>query len=331
MKTTGNLKLTAFLILLLALAFWAFFQYSKHTLGDVNPFGEDPYDAVGSFGVQLSMLAALLGLLRALRPYGSGEIPPVQARLALRADGLAVLSLAVTLAADAVALARYPAQWMNSPGGLQLAALTAGMALLTLLAGGPVYNAARGLEPSPANSTRPMGMALGVCAAGLLIMACYPEEWRTGSIVGAVATAMLGMLVLFGVSWALARAMFPAVEAGTYDDVLDDLLAIYDRLKTHAGPVLGMFDGLERLAGAQLLRRLLAWLDPRRHAWNFVLPAALLTGILLMTAEALGEGLAPQMSTVVLVAAVFIGIEGMGVLIGYGLLGSWLGVFRRKG
>lgn len=329
MKPTGNLKLTAFLIFLLALAFWAFFQYSKHSLGDVNPFGEDPYDAVGSFGTQLTMLAAVLGLLRALRPYPMGEIPPVQARLALRANGLALLALAVTLAADAVALARYPAQWISSPAGLQLAALTAGMALLTLLAGWSVYGTIRGPEPSRANLTRLVG-ALGVCAAGLLILACYPAEWRTGSIVGAIATAILGMLLLFGLSWALAHAIFSPVEADAYDDVLDDLLAIYDRLKTRAGPVRGMFDGLERLAGAELLRRPLAWLDPRRHAWNFVLPAALLTGMLLMTAEALGEGLAPQVSTVVLVAGVFIGIEGAGVLIGYGLLGSWLGVFRRK-
>jgi hypothetical protein len=48
-----ELKVYALLTFLLAMLFYLFFQVSKHNLvlSEVNAFAEDPYDAVGSFGV----------------------------------------------------------------------------------------------------------------------------------------------------------------------------------------------------------------------------------------------------------------------------------------
>jgi hypothetical protein len=56
-------------------SFYLFFQTSKHNpaLSSVNAFADDPYDAVGSFGVQFALFTALLSLVRAFRPYQSDE------------------------------------------------------------------------------------------------------------------------------------------------------------------------------------------------------------------------------------------------------------------
>ena len=55
------LKVSAFITFVLAVVFYLFFQISKHdlALSQVNVFAEDPYDAVGSFGVQFALFTAL--------------------------------------------------------------------------------------------------------------------------------------------------------------------------------------------------------------------------------------------------------------------------------
>ena len=81
-QTAKSLKTLAVIVFFLTIFFWAFFDNSKNlpALAVINPFAEDPYDAVGSFGIQLSLFAALLSLLRAFRPYLTKDIPPVNNR-----------------------------------------------------------------------------------------------------------------------------------------------------------------------------------------------------------------------------------------------------------
>ncbi len=67
-------KFATVITCLLTLLFRIFFDVSKHNpaLAKVNIFLEEPYDAVGSFGIQLAMLSALVSFLRILRPYPKG-------------------------------------------------------------------------------------------------------------------------------------------------------------------------------------------------------------------------------------------------------------------
>jgi len=52
-----------FLAFVASLAFWIFFQVSKSALfAPVNPFAEDPPDAVGSIAFQLAFLLSLVGM-----------------------------------------------------------------------------------------------------------------------------------------------------------------------------------------------------------------------------------------------------------------------------
>ena len=76
------------------------------------------------------------------------------------------------------------------------------------------------------------------------------------------------------------------------------------------------------------MRRLVDWLNPRRHPWNLVILLALGMGILLAAAEALGEGLSSNWRLARLVLSVFVSMEGLAVATGYLLLGNYLGIYR---
>ena len=85
------------------LAFAVFFEIGKGSpFRAVNPFGEDPYDAVGSFAVQGTLLIGALTYARALRL----RVEPTQAnkaRLILRGNVLGLAAILITLAADGIA------------------------------------------------------------------------------------------------------------------------------------------------------------------------------------------------------------------------------------
>jgi hypothetical protein len=50
----------------------------------------------------------------------------------------------------------------------------------------------------------------------------------------------------------------------------------------------------------------------------------------LMLTEALNEGISTNTNIVMLVLAVFLGIEGAGVILGYLLFAEFLGIFRKS-
>ena len=84
---------------------------------------------------------------------------------------------------------------------------------------------------------------------------------------------------------------------------------------------------MEKFVNIAWMRSLINWLNPRKHAWNFVILVALGMGVAFLTAEAIGEG-APAQNVIPLILAVYIGIEGAGVLLGYVLFRRFLGIFR---
>jgi hypothetical protein len=89
-----------------SLVFGAFFQISKKDpFVTANPFADDPYDAVGSIAIQA---AAGIGLLTLARLVHSGV---AQGRYILRGNLVVLLSIAVTLVSDALAVVLHPAAW----------------------------------------------------------------------------------------------------------------------------------------------------------------------------------------------------------------------------
>jgi hypothetical protein len=324
-----RLRLAALLVFGLSIIFYLFFDFCKHApaLGTANPFAEDPYDAVGSFGIQLAFVSALLTLLRAFRPYPQKEATAGQVLILLRSGAVALLSVTVTLAADAIGLGRAVVTYGGFPAAGPLAALMGGMALVTLAAGWVVSRLARGLVVSPAS--RPWVRAVIISGLAILILAFYPLAWRNSGIPGGIFTALAGMTLMFVPVWGLATAIFPATEF-KYEDIFSDLSAIFQAVFERSGHAAGLLIWMEKLTAFRPVRGFPGWLNPRRHRWNLVILAAVAMGLLLVLVEAVVEGMSPNLGRALLVMGVYVSLEEAGVVLGYLLFGKYLGIFRAE-
>jgi hypothetical protein len=90
-------------ITITAILFYLFFQVNKGgPFRDLNPFAVDPYDAVGSFAIQIAILIGILTYARALRLWDD-PAQAIKAQLILRGNGLVLLVVLITLITDVVA------------------------------------------------------------------------------------------------------------------------------------------------------------------------------------------------------------------------------------
>jgi len=131
-----NLKRNAVASLVLATLFYASFLFAKQdpALRGVIPFGEDPYDAIGSFGVVIAPLIALVSLVRAFRPYPVGAPSTAQRVYLVRAQAAVVLAVYIALVADMVAMARHPDMWVGAASRNELLALLTALGLTAVAA-----------------------------------------------------------------------------------------------------------------------------------------------------------------------------------------------------
>ena len=322
----GKLKVHACLTFVLAMVFYLFFQMSKHhpALSQVNAFANDPYDAVGTAGTQFAAFTALLSLVRAFRPYQSKKALDNQQLLLVRGAYLTCLSVAVTLVADMVAMIRYPSLWIGFPAGQLLALLTGGMTLLTVLVSWRLSSSTRMiLLPSVQGKWRRI---IVLSLMYILILALYPESWRQ-SLPGALFTAEVGTVLFFVSVWAWGMAISPSREI-PFEDFIDDLASVYDWLKAHMSHFVVFFTIFEKMLGLAFIRPLLTWVNPRKHPWNGILLIGIGMGGILALAETIGTGGPPQIGQFALIVAIYMLLEGSGVLLGYALLASPLGLFR---
>jgi hypothetical protein len=330
----------------LALLFFLFFDQSKHqpVLASVNPFLDDPFDAVGSFGIQLALLAVLLSLARLFRPYPNGRLSNYAVLMVLRSDVVSLLSILVTLIADLVAVLRYPRVWIHTAHGILLVGLTCGLSTLTILANVLIH--LFGLSFGFSYAVRPWKKFVIVSLVGLMVLAVYPTDWRQ-SLPGAIFTILVGITFLFLLVSAIAELIFPPVDLPppvdlqppekvqpalrtANNDALDDLAAIYLWLRLHPGPAGFVFAWFEKIIAFGWVRAFLEWINPRKHAgrqaWNLVILVGLAMGIFFFLAEVRSEG-APGPQVILAVIAIFVSMEGVGVLTGYLLLNRYLGIF----
>jgi len=128
-----HIKLNSLAVLVLSVVFYWFFNTTKHdpSLSALIPFGDDPYDAIGSFCTILSVPLTILACFRAFRPYGISGPTMLQEAFLLRVQASVAFGVLVTLAADCVAMARHSSQWMGKASTGELLALICGMAAIS--------------------------------------------------------------------------------------------------------------------------------------------------------------------------------------------------------
>ena len=129
-RTSLRVHNASALIAITSLLFYLFFQVSKGApFRDINPFGSDPYDAVGSIAVQVALLVACLSYARALRLY-TDKSQAGKAPLILHGNLLVLAAVYLTLCADVLAELLQPAD-SSLWGRVLLAGLLGMFALAT--------------------------------------------------------------------------------------------------------------------------------------------------------------------------------------------------------
>lgn len=172
------IKLTSCSAFGLAAAFYWFFMFTKHdpALSQIASFLEDPYDAVGSFCMIISILLGVLSLVRAFRRPQPDGLP--YARIYLARTQVAIATgVLVTLTADAVASARHFSQWFGKLGALEIIGLMTAMALLSILL---ILIVRKTLDPFRSLDQAALGRdsqwAVGISLLSVVVLAIFPEE-----------------------------------------------------------------------------------------------------------------------------------------------------------
>jgi hypothetical protein len=205
-------KMNTLLTTALAATFYLFFMFAKHdpALSAVAPFLHDPYDAIGSFAAIVSILLVLLALVRAFRPYRS---PPAEERkvFLVRTQMAIALAALITLAADAVAMARHTSLWLGTPLADELLALLGGMAVCALAVAYVIRRSMRGIKLPVRPAWRG---AAAVSLVAILILSVYPES-LIQSMPGHLFTIFVGIFLLFAPMAVLDTALVPYVVEAT--------------------------------------------------------------------------------------------------------------------
>jgi hypothetical protein len=301
------LRLTAFANLLLATLFLLFFDRAKHdpAFAAVNPFAVDPYDAVGSFGVQLSIACALIAVIRAIRTDLQTDSLYNRFTYTLRAMGVTQLGIIVTVLADLAAVVRFPGVWSGFAEGIVLVSITGLMIVFPSGFTWYLIRLAKRREVCSQNPlTRPQIVPFLVCLA---LLGAYPSGWREG-IAGAILTVLVGMVFLFYAVTLLSNAVFPCPDIPERD-LVDDITGIVRSLVPRSVILPDQF-------------------DPRKCEWTFLAAASILLGGLIAFAELFGENASHTAPPALCVAALLLTIECAGIFLGYALLRRFLGIVR---
>jgi len=143
---------------------------------------------------------------------------------------------------------------------------------------------------------------------------------------------LVGMFVLELVCIAALLAIFAPLSLPdpprdlTPADAIDDLWALARLPVQRASRWLPqeLVEWVDGFNSDRLFARI-GWIDPRRHPWRFALALSLTAGLLLYVAQ-FQEGRPPSLPVGLLLAGIFIGAECAATLLGFALLGGYLGL-----
>jgi hypothetical protein len=285
-----TLKRDTVIVFGLAICFWWSFMFAKHDahLRSIIPFGDDPYDAVGSFGAIVGVLIALLSLARAFRPYRKQAPSNAQRRYLVRSQQAVVLAVLLTLLADTVAMARHPSLWVAAASRHELIGLLGGMWVVAL----GVQSLIRKSQERVAHTQSTLWVrAVLTTLLATCVLAVYPEQ-----LIQSTGTHLLTVVIAAFVLFAPMRALIISLVPFNRNEGL-----------TEAVP-----------PGATVLR---AW-----QRWGIVVVIGVSIGVFAFVGE-MSEGANPMpLIRVLFIASVFVGLGLAGFVIAYAFLGTPLGL-----
>ncbi len=191
------------------LLFIAFFQVSKHNplLATINPFGNDPYDAVGSLATLVTLIAAGMSLFQAFRLRIAAKPVDREKKLVLaRLQMTSILAVGVTVYCDSVGMVQHFSLWRGTSGGALLALYLAFLALMCALAALLVVHTG---QIMPEQAWRTWLTIAGLVALAAVALVGYPDNVRDGSTLGALGAIADGDIALLVLIRVLVMALIP--------------------------------------------------------------------------------------------------------------------------
>jgi hypothetical protein len=277
---SGKIKQNSFLIAALAAVFYIFFMYTKHnpSLAAIIPFGNDPYDAIGSYTVIFTPLLVVLSLLRTMRGHGSYEAPDYRKIFLIRTQVSVPLAIILTLSADLIAMIRYRLLWMNNSSTLLLMYLILGMIILSIWVLFLVHRA--GITLYETHSIRIKGVFI-TSVVYIVVLAIYPQA-MTESVFCELVTLAVCILLFFIPLAVLTENFIP-------------------------------YRTTETEQGRNRKRQINPWL-----AWLIILSMGILLGLFILAGELTKKGGGRvSFSHILTVALVYIGTTTLAAVIGF--------------
>ncbi len=201
---TKRYRVQAALVGVIVIVFLVFFQVTKHNalLDSLVPFGDDPYDAVGSFATLFACFAATLSIIRVSRLNKKGESDSHGLKV-IQAQLTAVVAVTITAFTDTVEAFRYVHLWWGMQAGVVLMLVLAMLFLSSVLATQIIASS---------SSTKPQTSLLKPIALAILcgaLVAAYPHSFLD-STAGHLSAILLGAMVLFVLIRVFTLALVPA-------------------------------------------------------------------------------------------------------------------------
>jgi hypothetical protein len=290
-----KLKINAIVVLAIAVLFNQFFLFAKHdpALSAIMPFGDDPYDSLGSVAVIVGDLLVMLSLVRAFRPRRSGSTTPQDKLFLARTQMAIALAPLVALAGDLVAMARHSIAWVGKPATTELLVLMASMATVSIAGLLLVRSSIQGIDvPAPGIGWKRTMAITTVC---IVVLALYPEG-VIQNIPLHFLTIVGGFVLFLAPQSALTVAMLP-----------------YDTGEFRVGDLVR--------AG-----RFSRWIQ-----WASITALGIAIGASILMMEIFAEGnTGLPFRRILLLSAIFIGAGTSALLIAFAFLRKPLGLFRNN-
>ena len=270
------------------IAFYFFFMTTKHdpVLSRIMPFGNDPYDSIGSFGVIISGFLSIFAIVRTILLVRKSTPTKGQIIFLARTQLAVPVAAIITLVGDLIAMARHPSSWLGQAGENELLLMIASMLFITVLLVLSIRRSTR--EELQADSHQWRNAAI-ISLVAVAILVLYPEA-LISSTLGELFSLAIGIFLLFLPMSAWIVALLPI-----------------DR---------------EELQGT----RKPAWLSRGWVQWAAVTICGVVLGIFLLIGELLGSKGGIAVPVRIVVFSIFIGASLLGLAIAYTFLRKPLGL-----
>ena len=321
-------RINTIVVFSLSLFFCWFFFFCKHynLFSNVITFNDDPYDAVGSIGVQVSIFASSFSLFRVFISYVKGIMHDNQIILILSGNLVALISIEVTMISNLISLVRYMDKWIKDSMGITLSILVFSFLLLTIILHFWSFIFVSKIKRPSIKKNSFIKILWPI--SGFLILIIYPIFLRK-SIIGEIFTSCFGMILQITIVKSLSSLMLPSLSI-KYSDLIDDMKDLLISLKNHSAFSKRILDKIGAISDSPKLKPLIKWLNPRLHKLNLVICLCAFSGIALAIIQTVGEGWSGLNERSFLVFLLFVSLEFLILLLFYLLFSNTLGIIRNE-